>query len=390
MSKSKLSVIIITIGTFLSFFIFGFMDNIKGPAVPVLLNDLGFTYSEGGTILLGQYFGFLVATLLTGVLAGLIGKKNIIVMAMLFLAVGVVGFTTHSSILLLTFFMFSLGLGLGSIEVGANAIIVDIHHKHKGRYLNLLAFFHGFGSMAAPLYTSMLLIHYSSWRIPYSFSLPIIAVMFVFFIIARYPKRQKSAEDTKIDFKGVAKRFFTLNVILFNILMCAYVMAEIGLAAWLVEFLQKDKLQSVSKSSIYLTLFFGTMTVGRLLGSFIVDKIGHLRILLIAAIGSIISVSIGIFGPSCLDFFLPLTGLFYSIVFPTATAAFSERNKENFLVLMSLLFAFVGLGGMLGPWLIGILSDMAGIKYGFSSIIIYCLVMFASILFIMKEKVEKN
>ena len=390
MSKQKLSIFIITTGAFLSFFIFGFMDNIKGPAIPVLLKDLGFTYSQGGTILFSQYAGFLIATLLTGVLAGIVGRKNIIVLAMLFLGIGAVGFTAFSSLFLLTLFMLALGFGLGAIEVGANAIIVDIHHLHKGRYLNLLAFFHGFGGMVAPIYTSALLIRYSSWRIPYKLTIYIVIAMLVYFIIARYPKNIGSNEDTKIDYKKVFKNFFNSNVILFNILICVYVMAEIGLAGWVVEFLQKVKMMSVGISSFFLTLFFGTMTLGRLLGSFIVDRIGHLKMLLISIIGSIICIALGIFGPSYLAFFLPLTGLFFSIIFPTTTAAFSERNKENFMMLMALLFAFAGAGGMLGPWLIGILSDIVGIKYGFSFILAYCVVMLVSIFFIMREKLEKN
>ncbi|RME56051.1 MAG: hypothetical protein D6790_15315, partial [Caldilineae bacterium] len=54
---------LLTIGGFFSFFAFGFIDNLKGPTLPALLADMSFDYAQGGTILLGAYLGFLIATL---------------------------------------------------------------------------------------------------------------------------------------------------------------------------------------------------------------------------------------------------------------------------------------------------------------------------------------
>ncbi|MCB0089629.1 MAG: hypothetical protein KDE54_17100 [Caldilineaceae bacterium] len=48
---------LLTAGGFFAFFTFGFVDNIKGPALPNLLQDLNFSYSQGGTILSGRIFG---------------------------------------------------------------------------------------------------------------------------------------------------------------------------------------------------------------------------------------------------------------------------------------------------------------------------------------------
>jgi MFS transporter, FHS family, glucose/mannose:H+ symporter len=38
----------------------------------------------------------------------------------------------------------------------------------------------------------------------------------------------------------------------------------------------------------------------------------------------------------------------------------------NVGTVMGLLFAFCGIGGALGPWLVGVVSDLAGIQAGFS------------------------
>ena len=45
---------LLTVGGFYAFFIFGFLDNLKGPTLPVLLRDLNFSYSQGGILLIRQ------------------------------------------------------------------------------------------------------------------------------------------------------------------------------------------------------------------------------------------------------------------------------------------------------------------------------------------------
>ena len=87
----------ITYGAFLAFFLFGFADNLKGPTFPVLLDDLNFSYSVGGSIALGAYLGFLVATLVTGPLSDIAGKKVVMFIVCACLFVGMLGFSVSSA-----------------------------------------------------------------------------------------------------------------------------------------------------------------------------------------------------------------------------------------------------------------------------------------------------
>jgi fucose permease len=178
----------------------------------------------------------------------------------------------------------------------------------------------------------------------------------------------------------LGKSAFTGEMLLFYFTIAVYVAAEIGIGAWIVEFLQKVKSQSVMMSSLFLSLFFGAITIGRFVGSFLVDRIGYLKIMLYVSIASIVCVSIGTFAPPALAFFLPLAGLFFSIIFPTATAAVSDLHKENVGTILGLLFTFAGVGGMLGPWAVGIFSDWVGIRLGFGVITVLCIAMSVTLL----------
>ena len=313
-------------------------------------------------------------------------KKVIIFLACACLFVGMIGYSLFSLFWTLTLAMVVLGLGMGALEVGGNLIIVDLHPRNKGRYLNLLAFFHGIGSMFVPLYAGQLLDAGISWRWIYQSSVLIVVLVFIYFLRVRYPQATASGQN-KLDLKKLGRSTVAGDMMLYYVAIAIYVAAEIGLASWLVEFLQQAKSQSVTLSTLFLSLFFGAITAGRFVGSFFVERVGYHKSVLIASAASVICVTIGTFAPPALAFLIPLTGLFFSITFPTITAAVSDLHQENIGTILGLLFTFGGIGGMLGPWTIGVFSDRLGIQTGFGMIAVFCVAMTAIFaLLIAKQK----
>ena len=90
-------------------------------------------------------------------------------------------------------------------------------------------------------------------------------------------------------------------------------------------------------------------------------------------------------GRESLGLVTSLAGFFLSIVFPTLTAAVSDLHKDNQASILGLLFTFAGVGGMLGPWLIGLAGDALGLDLGFGINLVYCVLFIAVILVLIKE-----
>lgn len=380
---SRKNAILLTIGCFLAFFVFGLTDNLKGPTLPAMLQEMNITYGTGGNIFFGQYLGFLIATLFTGLLADRFGLKSVILLAGALLLIGAGGYSSFHTTWLLAFFLFILGLGLGALELGPNALIVSIHHERKGLFLNLMSVFHGLGSMVAPLAAGWLLNAGVFWRDIYHWELLLIAGMFLYFMFMTFPKKEIQ-EHEGIDFKQLSKIAFQPSLIWYYIALALYVAAEIGMAAWLVTFLQDEQSLSVSASTRALTIFFGTIMLGRFIGGFLVHRIGYLRSILFASAASVICITVGLFGPPNLSFFLPLTGIFFSIIFPTITAAVSDSHTKNTNSILGMLFTCAGTGGMFGPWLVGWASDAFGLRAGFSVNLIFAVLMTIAIFVLMK------
>ena len=100
----------LTAAAFFGFLVFGFTDNLKGPTLPEILDNLVINYSTGGTILLGSYVGFVVASFSAGLLAEARGVKSVLLVAAASLLIGVGGFSFASSAVLLTLFMLFQGI----------------------------------------------------------------------------------------------------------------------------------------------------------------------------------------------------------------------------------------------------------------------------------------
>lgn len=384
------SIWIWTIASFFAFFVFGFSDNLKGATIPAFLRDLDFSYTIGGTILLGVYIGFLVATLVTGLLADVAGKKIVLLIAGACLVLGILGFSSFSDFWPLAASMLVLGFGLGAIELGANNIIVELHAAQKGKFLNLMSVMHGLGSMTAPLYAGLLLAAGYSWRLVYQGALVVVVVMVVYLLFARYPQEMETIRSEKISFRRLAKTAFGGQMGWYYFLIAIYVATELGISSWIVEYLQTGKGLDVGLSTQMLSAYFGLMMAGRFMGSFLVERVGYLKIMLAASLAATACIALGIFGPAEWFFFLPLSGLFLSIIFPTVTAAVSDQHTENQGAILGLLFTFAGVGGMVGPWLVGAASDLLGLQLGLGACILFGGLMSVALLVLLAREPAKE
>lgn len=372
----SLSSKLLTAGAFLSFFAFGFIDNLKGPLLPEILRVEKMSYAQGGTFFLAAYIGFIVATLASGILADMLSNRRVLLLSAICLLSGAGGLNATTSLPLLNLFMGIIGLGLGGIEVGANGLMVELHSASRARYLNLLATFHGVGSLLVPLVAAWLMAVPLRWPQIYlctaALTLPLIGI---FALLSRGAGDVEPSDNVAgWSWKELMQIGFTLRMAWFYLLICSYVAVELGLAAWLVEYLQQIQHVSVYHSSLYLSGFFALIMTGRFFGSWWVERVGYLRMITLALSGTLVCLIAGLFGPAQCRLLLPASGLFMSIIFPTVTAAVAAAHPSNVGSIFGILFTFGGVGGALGPWVIGLVSQAYGLRWGLASTIGFCLI----------------
>ncbi|HEY6075076.1 MAG TPA: MFS transporter, partial [Anaerolineales bacterium] len=189
-----------------------------------------------------------------------------------------------------------------------------------------------------------------------------------------------------IKFQDIPRFAFRGPLPWFHAAIALYVATEIGLASWLVTFLQEARGADVLASNRALTLFFALLMIGRFVGGFLVHRVGYLRSIFLAALGALGCVSLGLFGPPFLASLLPATGFFLSIIFPTITAAVSDAEREHTNAVLGVLFTFAGLGGLAGPWLVAWGSELWGLERGFAVNVMLVLLLIGSLTVLLKGR----
>ncbi len=386
--KRKQTALIVTYGAFFAFLIFGFTDNLKGPLLPVLLDEFSLSYAQGSNILLMLYLGFMLSILGSGFIAGKLGNRVVLLLSGTIITAAVAGMSVVQDKLLLYPLFFSIGIALGGIEIGANGAITDIYHENSGKYLNLLAVFHGAGSMAAPWIVGIMMEIGLPWQTVYKVSVFPILLFPVIFLFIKLAAGKIPLGKPKQNGKS-SNLFFNLNVFLLAFLIFLYVASEISFASWIVDYLYKVRSFSLKSASIMLTVFWGLVMLGRFIASFVVDRIGYMRSLIISVSIAVISFGIGIIPGKLFSYLLPLTGFFFALIFPTVTALAARIFPDNKHKVFSFLFFFAGMGGLVGPWVVGYSANWLGIAVGFPMIIFF-IIGTLIILFVLKVRLNRK
>ena len=119
--------------------------------------------------------------------------------------------------------------------------------------------------------------------------------------------------------------------------------AELGMANWLVNFLQEVRGMGVEQSSSYMTFFFAAFMLGRLVGGYIAEKIGYIRIIMYFAIISMVLFVSGMFLDNSFAFLFSCIGFFVSIMFPTMMSVIMKEFPNGTSSIMG--FAISAAGG---------------------------------------------
>jgi nitrate/nitrite transporter NarK len=103
-----------------------------------------------------------------------------------------------------------------------------------------------------------------------------------------------------------------------------------------------------------------------------------------ASFGAILCVAVGTFGPTpgvC------SAGIRFVLLhcISTLPATVSELHQENYRHFLGLLFTFSGLGGMLGPWLIGGAQRWTSDSHRICMITLFCMIVCITLFWLMKQ-----
>ena len=347
LSKStdrKKDFIILTIAVFASYAIFGFSDVARGPAIPRIAEEFeNITELHIGALLTTNTIGYLIACSFTAALAKKIGMKTCAIIALLVTAFSGLLICYSPNFLMLMAAFFVLNLGFGMLEISLGVIAATTFTRNTGRMLNLAHFFYGFGSVCSPFVSSALMVatfgeKLLGWRYMYLIILSFALIPIIPALIGRLKKKVYNEKQT-----GYKALLRTPTLWLAIMIFALGAICEVGVASWLVNFLEKAYSFSPDKAALQLTLFFVVFTLSRLLLGPFTDKIGLINSLIIITAFTGVAITVGVLCGEAGTVILIVAGVGIALIFPTMMAVVAKLFTDEIDLAMTAVTTIMGL-----------------------------------------------
>jgi FHS family Na+ dependent glucose MFS transporter 1 len=356
-----------TIGYFAVFVVLGMETSLLGPTLPGLAKQTAAQLAAISYLFTGHALGYMGGSFFGGRLYDRV-PGHLVLVAMLALMAAVLILVPWIPMLwLLILVWILLGVSGGALDVGGNTLLIWVHGRQVGPFMNALHFFFGVGSFLIPIIVAQAIALSGSF--PWAYRALALLVLPVALWVALVPspaspnvtnsqaatERQAGAEtQQEVD----ARR----TVILICLLLGLYVGAEAAFGGWIYTYAVALDLSDVTTAAYLTSAFWGALMVGRLLAIPLAARFRPRSILLADLAGCLVSAGILLLGSgSVTATWLGAIGLGLSMasIFPTAMSLAEHRIPITGQVTGWFLVS-ASIGGMLLPWLIGQLFEPVG------------------------------
>ena len=338
-----------------------------GPCLTSIAATFEISLGETGLLFTAFFIGFIPGVLAAGYAAERLGKRRVIVtgLAILAIALGLLGSSPgpfprpHFWWALIS--MLVMGIGGATIEATASAMVADANPGREGFAINLMQAFFGFGAVATPIAVAAILAQGWGWQTHFRIAGAIAAALF----LALLAQRAQERPPEPLSLRELRQLLRNRMLLALCGAMALYVGAEIGYTGWVSSLIEKDIGARVEVAAQAVTAFWVTMTVGRLVVSWLVEVISPRRLMVALAAGG--ALASGLTGlarvPGWGIAAAGAVGLFYSGAFGLILTAASDQFSQRRAVVFSMVMTSVGVGGMTLPAVMGLVAQVTSLRW---------------------------
>ena len=361
--QSRTGSVIKTMPIFLAFLVMGVADAM-GPLSEAVRIQYELSSVMSSLLSFFVFIAFAAFSIPGGILASRIGMKKLLLLglglnalAMFIPSIMAPGFA------LLLGCIFVLGIGTTFLQVAGNPIMRDV--SAEGAFSRNLSFaqgFKGIGSTAATFLlgaiASIALFSEMGWR----GSFPIFCVLMVIaFIGVSMVKVKESKLEVPPSFSSSLSLLKEPKFALAVLGIFLYVGAEVCMARFLLPGLKGIGMSEATAIKFGPTLFFGLLTIGRIVGGIMLTKIKPRPALRVSALLGVIGAGLIMTGNENMAIAgVVLSGLGFANIWPLLFSITVEAKPERAGELSGLMCMAIS-GGAIVPLLMGACID-SGMK----------------------------
>ncbi len=341
------------------FFITGVGNSVWAALVPFAKARAGVSDGALGLLLLCLGIGSIVTMPVSGALAARFGCRRVMIVAALLVAASLPCLAILSSLPSLVPALMIFGAGIGAMDVAMNiqAIIVE---RASGRAM--MSGFHGLFSLGGIAGAGGMVALLSAGASPLSAASCVsLGILLAFAAAVAHLLPHGAAND------GPAFAIPRGIVLVIGMLCFVMFLAEGAVLDWSAVFLTTIRHMATSLAGLGYAAFATTMTIGRLAGDRIVERLGRRRVVLLgglcAAAGFVIATAIPSWPVALLGY--ALVGVGCANIVPVLFSAVGRQDvmAENVAVPAITTLGYAGI--LAGPAGIGVIAHLTNLPAAF-------------------------
>lgn len=347
----------------LGMLLFGITLTTLGAILPEIIQRFEISKTDAGSLFTVMNFGILLGSLIFGPVVDRFGYKTLLVVCAALLFIGMEGVAFSYSFELFTLFVWVFGFSGGVINGAANALVSDISEEGRGAGLALLGVFFGVGAFGMPLVLGSLLEMFTYTQIVSALS-GIIILAFGLFLWLQFPAPK---QPHSFPVKEAVSLLKHPTLILLAFILFFQSGIEIMTGGWTAAYFYEELNVESSTAVILLSFFWIGMMLNRLLLS---------KLLLTRSPSGIFITSIGLAFAGALILLLThniiaatiavfVLGAGFGTGYPVVLGYIGDLYPKMSGTAFSVAMSIAMIGGMLLPYLAGIIGDASGLKTSF-------------------------
>ncbi len=353
------------------------------PRYPEIKADLGLTNTVFGTALAGYPIGALLAGLLAGAAIRRFRSSRVAVYGVLLTTVATLAVAVAPNWVTFGAVLFVVGALDAVVDVAQNAHGLRVQRRYRRSIVNSL---HGVWSIGAVL-GGLMGTAAAGLHLPLAVHLSISAVLFSAVALVAYrfllpgpdeDDRDPSAAPVhrgRSSFTGVAVKMLAVLGVL---AACGALVEDAG-ASWGAIYLSGDLHTSAATAGLAVVSLQVAMTVGRLTGDRLVDRLGQRTVVraggALAAVGMGAALALPSVGMTLVGF--ALAGLGTATLIPAAMHTADELPGLPPGTGLTIVSWLLRGGLLLSPPLVGFVADLASLRVGLLTVVAAGLLTFA-------------
>ncbi|HPE69157.1 MAG TPA: MFS transporter [Thermotogota bacterium] len=365
----------------LGYFTLGFTNIITGSVLPLLETSFQVTHAASGLVLSFSAMGFFLASFLVIFLEGKIGYSRVIFSgaALFFSALALLLFARNFTWLLLAKTTMSFGGGL--VETGIAVGVSQQSARRAGRVLNYSQALFAAGCILSPIVvslfvsksTSVLEAGNTTWQSPFFVAMGV-SLLFLLFTLPLLLRGKAAIHESRG--RGIGDAMTTFQNPLFwltGVVIFLYVGAEVGASSWITSYVFETKNIPLAFASLFPSLLWVGLFVGRLLTGWLVEKWAYTTTLFFLITLALASSLLLFFArtPFWSTTAVLLLGFGFSGTFPTVQGILIHSIQPGNVFALSLFSALASAGAFAANLLIGKIGDLSGLSAAFVVILLF-------------------